>query len=78
MIKDLPHNGMLTVRSRTSDQIQTNFLGSSEEWLIRKHSLGRKVARTTFQRSPIDVERDPVITDSLDLLQDVCPEAYRR
>ena len=33
--------------------------------------------RTTFQRSPVDIERDSIIADRLDLLQDVCPEADR-
>ena len=33
--------------------------------------------RAAFQRSPVDVERDTIVTDGLDLLQYVCPEVDR-
>ena len=45
----------LTVRPRTGDQVQSNFLGCSEEWLVGEHSFGREVAWTSFKWCPIDV-----------------------
>lgn len=48
----------LTVRSRTSDQVQPYFLGCSEEWLIGEHSFSREVAWASFEWCPIDVLHD--------------------
>jgi hypothetical protein len=48
----------LTVRPRTSDKVQSNFLGCSEEWLIGEHSFGREVTWSSFEWRPIDVLYD--------------------
>jgi hypothetical protein len=44
-----------TVRPRTSDQVQSNFLGCSEEWLIGEHPFGREVTWASFEWCPIDI-----------------------
>jgi hypothetical protein len=48
----------LTVRPRTSDQVESNLLGCSEEWLIGENSFGGKVAWASFEWCPINVLYD--------------------
>lgn len=45
----------LTVRSRTSDQVQSNFLGCSEEWFIGENSFGGEVTWASFEWRPINI-----------------------
>jgi hypothetical protein len=50
-----PRGSDLTVGSGTSDQIQTNLFGCSEEGFVCEHSFSGEVSRAALKRCPIYV-----------------------
>lgn len=61
----------VNIRPRTSDEVDPSFGSSFEKWLKREYALFTIDTRFTFQKRPIDVERNTIVPKSLDLLEDV-------
>jgi len=60
------------------NQVYACLLSSFEERFPGKDTLGSEIALLSFNKGPIDVEGDGVVSQCLDLLEDVQPEAGNR
>jgi len=58
-----------------SNEIYACLLGSFEERFPGKDTFGSEIALLSFDKSPIDVKGNGVVTQSLDLLEDIEPQA---
>jgi len=61
----------VVARLTYSDQIDASLCSSLEERLPSKDSLGTKVTLLALNKSPINVEGDAVVSQCLDLLEDI-------
>jgi hypothetical protein len=61
------------IRTRTSEEIDTGLLGGIKERLQSKDSFGSILPGLALQQIPINIERDTVESQSLDLLEDINP-----
>ena len=52
-------------------EVDSSSLSSLEEGFQRKDAFGGEIALLAFQEGPIGVERDSVVTQSLDLLEHI-------
>ncbi len=66
---------MLSVLRTYGEQINAGCLSSREEWLQIEYSIGGKITRLALQQSPVDIERDAVEAQRLDLLEYIEPQA---
>ena len=59
-----------------SNEIYACLLSSFEERLPGKDTFGSEIALLSFDKSPIDVKGNGVVTQSLDLLEDIEPQTW--
>lgn len=55
------------------NQIYARLLRSFEERLPRKDTLGSEITLLSFNKSPVNVERNGIISQCLDFLEDIQP-----
>lgn len=59
-----------------SQEVDAGSLGSLEKGFESKDALCRKVALLAFKQSPVGVEADTSVAESLDLLENVQPQTW--
>ena len=66
------------VQKTYSNEIYACLLGSLEERFPGKDTFGSEIALLSFNKSPINVEGNGIVSQCLDLLEDIKPEAGNR
>lgn len=61
-----------------SKKVDAGLGGSSKKVVKVEDALGREVARLALEQSPVGVERDTVVAQSLDLLENIEPQTGDR